>query len=192
MRAQVVIGAAFGNDTKMAGDMMTLRIARSLLVCAMAALGACHQDAAPPPVSSEAPQVKKAPALIKHGPSAAELTAGMVEAASAGKSQAPVDLKFELVQRPKVGQPLDINLALVPHVDAGAAAIQLIGAEGYTIAAGSNQFEIASMEADQVYRQTVNLTPTAAGVLIIAVSVALKHDEITDLKAFSIPIIADR
>ncbi len=35
-----------------------------------------------------------------------QLTADMVEAASQGKSQAPVTLKFDLLQRPAVGQPL--------------------------------------------------------------------------------------
>ena len=29
----------------------------------------------------------------------------------------PVELKFELTQRPKVGQPLEINLALIPQID---------------------------------------------------------------------------
>ncbi len=53
-----------------------------------------------------------APVAVKKGPTAAELTAGMVEAASQGKSQWPVQLKFELQQRPTVGQPLEINVAL--------------------------------------------------------------------------------
>jgi len=43
-----------------------------------------------------------------------------------------------------------------------------------------------------VYRQTVNVTPITEGVLLVWVSVSLKHDEVTDVKTFSIPIIADK
>jgi hypothetical protein len=38
----------------------------------------------------------------------------------------------------------------------------------------------------------VNVTPAAEGVLLLGVTVSLKHDELTDLKSFSIPLIADR
>jgi hypothetical protein len=38
----------------------------------------------------------------------------------------------------------------------------------------------------------VSVTPNAEGVLLVGVTVSLKHDEITDSKAFSIPIIAER
>jgi hypothetical protein len=137
--------------------------------------------------------VKAQPAAAaKKGPSAAELTAGMVEAVSQGKSQIPVELKFELVQRPKVGQPLEINLALMPQIDGNAASIEVSGSDGLNLAPGGRQFVIASTEAGEVYRHTLNITPTAEGVLFMEVNIVLKHDEITDSRAFSIPIIAER
>ena len=58
--------------------------------------------------------------------------------------------------------------------------------------AGAKQFEIPAEEAGEVYRETVNVTPNAEGVVLLGVTVVLKHDELVDQRVFSIPIIAER
>jgi len=174
----------------MTGDKLGKIAALSLAFCAAIVLSACHKDSDSAPAVAAAAKPK--PVVQKQGPSAADLTAGMVEAAPQGKSQAPVELKFDLAQRPKVGQPLEISLALITQEDASPATIQVSGSDGVTVVANASNFEIATAEAGEVYRQTVNVTPTAEGVQLVGVSVSLKHDEITDVKSFSIPIIADK
>jgi hypothetical protein len=129
---------------------------------------------------------------VKQGPSAEELTAGMVEAATQGKSQLAVKLKFELKQRPTVGQPFDIDIAVMPQIDASSADIQVRDGDGLTAAPGSNPVKLAAVEAGQVYRQTLKLTPTLDGVLLLGVTVSLKHDEIDESRAFAIPLIVER
>jgi hypothetical protein len=187
-----VIGGIFGDDMKMAGDKVGSRSVRVLLLSAVAVLSACNKDSGSP-ASTPAAQVRpKAPVVAKRGPTAAEQTAGMVEAATQGKSQVPVELKFDLSQKPKVGQTLEINLALISQISASPATIQVNPADGLSLAAGAAQFDIPAEEAGEVYRQTVNITPNAEGVLLVGVTVLLKHDEITDQRAFSIPIIAER
>lgn len=162
-----------------------------MLLSAAALMNACHKDdggAAAPTV-----QVKpKAPVTPKLGPTVAEQTANMVEAAAQGKSQLPVQLKFELTQRPKIGQALDVNLALMPQIDATAAIIKVTGGDGLTVPAEASEFNIPAAAAGEIYRQTVSVTPAAEGVLVLGVTVSLKHDDLTDLKSFSIPLIADR
>ncbi len=71
----------------------------------------------------------------------------MVEAASQGKSQAPVMLKFDLLQRPTVGQPLEIALALLPQIPAAAATIEVAASDGLQVAAGDSRIEFASRRA---------------------------------------------
>jgi hypothetical protein len=163
------------------------------MICMLAAVGACHGDSGtpPPPTPTPKPHVS-VPVVAKKGPSAEELTAGMVEAVSQGKSQLPVKLKFDLKQRPTLGQPLDIGIAVVPQIDAGAAGIQVTGGEGLTVAADANPPDLAELEAGQVYRQSVKVTPTAEGVILLGVTVSLKHDEITESRVFSIPLIVER
>jgi hypothetical protein len=163
-----------------------------LLLCAVAALSACNKESGSPASPAPVQAKPKAPVAVKRGPTVAEQTAGMVEAAAQGKSQVPIQLKFDVSQKPKVGQTLEINLALIAQISASPATIQVNAADGITVPAGASQFDIPSEEAGEVYRQTVNVTPSAEGVLLVGITVLLKHDEITDQRVFSIPIIAER
>jgi hypothetical protein len=183
----------------MAGDTSRTRKTRLGVLCAAIALGAalllaaCQKDPGTATAPSSAPQFKpKQSTPAKKGPTVAELTAGMVEAAAQGKASAAVDLKFELTQRPKVGQILEINLALIPQIDADPATIQVTATEGLSLAPGAEQFVIPMVEGGEVYRHTLKVTPSADGLLLMGVTIVLKHDEIIDSRAFSIPIIADR
>ena len=175
----------------MARRTPTLVIAPLLLLLAAALMNACHKDAGN--TAAPAAQVKpKAPVAPKAGSTVAEQTANMVEASVQGKSQLPVQLKFELTQRPKMGQALEISLALIPQIDGSPAIIKVIGGDGLTVPPETSEFNIPAATAGEIYRQSVNVTPNSEGVLLLGVSVSLKHDELTDLKTFSIPLIADR
>jgi hypothetical protein len=161
------------------------------MLCALVAASACHKDSGTPPPPPPKPHVST-PVVAKKGPSAAELTAGMVEAASQGKSQLPVQLKFDLKQRPTPGQTLDIDIALIPQIDGGAADIQVTGGDGLSVAPGTNQIGFPAVEAGQVYRQSVKVTPISDGVLLLGLTISLKHDEMTESRGFSIPLIVER
>jgi hypothetical protein len=188
-----VIGGVFGDDTGMAGENMTVTVARVLLVCAALALSACNKDSGSAAPASTVTHIKpKTPVVPKPGGTVAEQTVGMVQASAIGKSQMPVELKFDVAQRPKVGQPVEINLALIAQISASPATIQVTGAEDVTVAPGGSPYEIPSEEAGEVYKHTLSVTPTAEGVVLLTVTVVLKHDELTDQRVFSIPIIAER
>jgi hypothetical protein len=180
-----VIGGVFGDHSRM-------KTARVVLLSTLTAASACHKDSGTPPQPTPAPHVNRVPVAAKRGPSAAELTAGMVEAASQGKSQLPVELKFDLKQRPTLGQALDIDIAVIPQIDASAAGIQVSGGDGLTLAPGPNQIDLPAVEAGQVYRQSLKVTPTADGVLLLSLNISFKHDEMTESRAFSIPLIVER
>jgi hypothetical protein len=183
----------FGNDTKMTSNMVRTTGVPVLFLCAVAALSGCNRDSGSVPAATAVTHVKpRTPAAVKPGATAAEQTAGMVQASSQGKSQVPVELKFDLAQRPKVGQPLEINLALIAQISATPATIQVIGADDVSVAPGTNQYEIPSEEAGEVYRHTVSVTPNAEGVVLVGITVLLKHDEVVEQRAFSIPVIAER
>jgi hypothetical protein len=166
-----------------------MKIARVLMLCTVAAVGACHRDSEPaPPPTPHIP----APVVANKGPSAADLTAGMVEAAGEGKSQVPVQLKFDLPKRPTLGQVLDVNIAVMPQIDASPADIRVNGGDGLTVAPGANQIDFPAVAAGQVYRQSVKVTPTAEGVLMLSLTISLKHDEVTESRDFAIPLIVER
>jgi hypothetical protein len=116
----------------------------------------------------------------------------MVLAASLGDSQFPVDLKFDLKQRPVVGQPLDVDIAVMPQINASPAGIQVVGGDGLSVAPGMTQIALPAVEAGQVYRQSLKVTPSVEGVLMLGLSVSLQHDETTESRVFSIPLIVGR
>src|ERR1700727_1133741 len=104
--APVVISGIFGNDGSMAGEKMltgekTMTGAKVLLLCVSLAASACNRDSgstAPPP-KPVAHIKSKATAAADPVATAAEQTAGMVQAPSQGKSVVPVELKFDIAQR---------------------------------------------------------------------------------------------
>jgi hypothetical protein len=167
------------------GACMKLRV---FIFCVLAALAACHRDSNTTS-AAKSPAHRKAPIAPQPGPTAQEQTAAMVEAATQGKSQVPVSLKFDLLQRPVQGQPLEIAIALLPQIPARPATIEVTATDGLQLGAGENQIEFAEVEAEQVYRHSVKLTPTAEGVFLLTLDVSLKHDQMADSRVFSVPII---
>jgi hypothetical protein len=161
---------------------------RTFTFCALALMAGCHRESGDAK-NPNADLRHKAPVAVQRGPSLAELTAGMVEAATQGKSQAPVGLKFDVLQRPVQGEPLEIAIALLPGEAAGPAIVELSGTDGLQVPAGQSRFEFASVEPSQVYRRSITLTPTAEGVFLLTLTVNLQHDQMADTRVFSVPVI---
>lgn len=166
-----------------------MKSARYSTVCAMLGLAACHGDSNPVPVAVPTFAHKAQAPVKKPGPTPEEQTAGMVEAATAGKSTVPVELKFDLAERPLAGHPLTLNLALLSQISADSATLQVAEAPGLQLAPGGAVLSIQNVGPLGVYRHEVQVTPAAEGIFFLGVTVSLKHDEITESRAFSVPII---
>jgi hypothetical protein len=162
---------------------------RVLTLWAMTALAACHGDSSQAPKPAVAPQARAPAAAAKAGPSLEEQTAGMVEAASQGKGQAAVALKFDLPQRPTLGQPVEIEIALLPHGAADSAAVVVAGSEGVQLAPDQASISFGPLEPSQAYKHSLKVTPTSEGVLFVSLTVTLKMDDVTESRVFSVPLI---
>ena len=160
---------------------------RTVSLFAALLLAACHGDSGQAPQPKLTPQAKT-PAAVKRGPTPEELTAGMVEAVTLGKSNVPVAVKFDLPERPSVGQPLQIVIAIMPQA-AGSATLQVTGSDGLKLAPGDGTVQIPSVEPTQAYRVTIATTPTADGVQLLGLNVSLTHDDVTETRSFSVPVI---
>lgn len=158
-----------------------------LLLCAVASLAACHGDANPDAQALSSPRVRTP--VVKRGPTPEELTAGMVEAATIGKSTTPVTLKFDLSNKPVVGQPLLVVIAVMPQIFADPAILQVSGSAQLTVTSGAGPVVMPAVESTQVYRHNVNITPTADGVQLLSLAVSLAHDGVTETRVFSVPLI---
>jgi hypothetical protein len=160
---------------------------RMLALVAAVLLAACHGEPKQAPAATPAPAAV-AP-VVKRGPTPDELTAGMVEAVTIGKSTAPVAVKFDLPERPSVGKRFEIVIAVLPQIAAGSAMVQVSGSDGLQLAPNLAPIEIPSLDPGQVYRLSIPVTPTADGVHLLGLSVSLKEDDSAESRSFSVPII---
>ncbi|HEX4152646.1 MAG TPA: hypothetical protein VHY75_10625 [Steroidobacteraceae bacterium] len=165
---------------------MTLRI---FTVCALVLLAGCQRESGAPNQGPKLALHSQAPVAVQRGPTLEQQTAGMVEAATQGKSQTPVALKFDLKQRPVQGHPLEIDLALLPGEAAGPATVQVSAPEGMQLSPDAAELEFPSVEPAQVYRRSIKLSPTAEGVFLLTLTVNLQHDQLMDTRVFSVPVI---
>jgi len=158
---------------------------------AVAFMAGCSRDSTPSPVSQLLPKSKPrtAPAPAKHVPTPEEMTVGMVEAVSLAKSNVPVGMKFQLSERPTMGKPLDVLVALLPQEGADSATLRVTGSEGLELAAGAISQEIPTVEAAHAYKESFTVIPTTEGVQLLTLTVNLKHDESSESRSFSVPLI---
>ncbi|HEX4241953.1 MAG TPA: hypothetical protein VHZ53_11125 [Steroidobacteraceae bacterium] len=166
---------------------MWTRITAAALLCIVVAASGCHGDSGG--VSARTTHTHSA--VPRKGPTAAELTSTMVDAAGVGKSQLAVELKFDLKERPVLGQPLTIDVAVLPEVYGSPASLNVTGGNGLVVPNEVSSIALPAVEAGQVYRQIVVVTPTKDGVLLLSLNVSVHHDEITESREFSIPLIVD-
>ena len=152
---------------------------------------ACQKDSNPASTAGNpSPTVKKAAPPVKKGPTAEELTAGMVQAAPQGKSPLTLDMKFDLGSRPQVGKPLEVNVALIPQGRAVPPACKSPARADLPLRRRV-AFEIPDLEPGEVYRHTLKLTPSSEGLQVVNVIVTVKNEDVKDTKLFSIPVIVD-
>jgi hypothetical protein len=114
----------------------------------------------------------------------------MVTAVSASKAGPPVELKFELLERPEAGQPLDVDIALLPDAPTISRLYAKFQAgEGISVVEGDELSQVDKPAAGAVIRHQVRVIPKQDGIFTLSaiVSVDLANDSLT--RTFSIPVI---
>lgn len=164
---------------------------RVLLPVVLLTLVACNGDSGGSAASSTATLHKpKSAHTAKEGPTREQQTAGMVTAASPSRSAAVGELKFDIHSRPLAGVPLNIDMALLPAVDAPTVTLELSGSDGLAITAGDESQSFADVSRFDVYRKSATVTPAAEGVYFLTVVATFKNVDFADVRTYSIPIIA--
>lgn len=116
--------------------------------------------------------------------------ADMVSAVSGGPASAPVELKFALDERPQVGQPLEVEIAVLPVsvLDRVAASFQ-VGA-GLELRAGGQMPVVNKPERGVPLSHRLTIVPLRDGIFFISAVVLADSPELSLTRTFSIPIIA--
>jgi hypothetical protein len=114
----------------------------------------------------------------------------MVAAVSPGKGGPPVGLRFEIRSSPEAGQPVDIDLVILPdavsidHIDG-----KIQGGENMSVVEGVDIPTVEKPAQGTVIRHVVRVLPKQDGIFTVtaAVNVDLATESIT--RTFTIPVI---
>jgi hypothetical protein len=117
-------------------------------------------------------------------------TTDMVAAVPTGKSGPPIDLKYELRELPEVGQPLDVDIAILPDGPAIAGVSgKFQSGEGLELVDGGDIPQVDKPAAGAVIRHVVRVLPQKDGIFTLSatVSVDVGNDSLT--RVFAIPVM---
>lgn len=156
---------------------------RFIALCAAAVLAACDSEPAPGVEATPLP-ARTAPA--KASVTASDPTAKMARAVGNGKPGAAVDIRYEILARPEVGKPVEVDVALLPGPGVDSMEVTFSGMEGITLA-GTLVANFPSVKAGETYKHTLSLLPDRNGVFYITVSVNTSIGGATLGRNFSLP-----
>jgi hypothetical protein len=151
---------------------------------AMLALAACggasQQAAGPPPAAS--PKTTR--------PVGAPLERDTVRAVSSAHSTVPIDLRFELQDKPIVNTASGISLAVIPDAKSTISHIRLSfqTVDGLDLA-DTGPINIDRPEPGVALTQNVGVVPRRAGVLYLTVTALIDDDNGSLSRSYTIPLV---
>jgi hypothetical protein len=163
--------------------------ARGLAALALGVLlGACSPSAEEARARHDA--LQKPAAVQADATAAGPDTLDMVSAVSAADTQPPVHLKFRLHDAPHVGQPLQLELALLqePKLQISAMHVSIQPREGLQLKSDS-ALDFLNPEVGATHMIPVALQPQQQGVLGLSVTVLVNTERDSLARSFAIPLI---
>jgi hypothetical protein len=126
----------------------------------------------------------------KKGVDTSNVRADMVAAVSASTSGPPVALKFALSQRPMVGEPIDVEVALIPVSDLTRLFVRFQPSMGLTLVKGAESPQFERPKTGEPIHHTVTVMANEDGIYYITAAVVADAEDSSLTRTFSIPVIA--
>jgi len=120
----------------------------------------------------------------------AKREADMVTAVSGGKTQLPVEVKFALRQRPELGQPIALDLEVVPSAPLDRVITSFHAEDGLTLANADKPIEHDRADPGVPIEQTLSLTAHQDGIFYVNATVLADWGTESVAHTFTIPVIA--
>jgi hypothetical protein len=158
----------------------------ALLIAAL--LGGCGSSHEETPATRAATRAKKA---LNPQDALARSLVGAATSVKPGSSPIPVQVKFALLGRPDVAQPVDIDLAIVPtasNLDRISGKVE--GEEGLELV-GSGELEPADKPVENTpIERTIKVLPKKNGIYLLTAVVSVDMGGQISTQSYSIPVIA--
>jgi hypothetical protein len=165
---------------------LALAAAAALLAGAFVTACGGHDDKAAVATTEKAKANKEAPAT----PPATvdEKHARLATAVVDGKTTAPVDMKYDLLSKPELGQPFEIELVFDARLPADSLDVEITEAPGLTIV-GEKTARFSPIASGQSYTSKVLVKGDNAGLYYIGVIAKMGTKVQTESRAFAIPVV---
>jgi len=117
-------------------------------------------------------------------------TADMVNAVSSAEGKPPVYLKFRMLTAPQIGQPLELQLALIqePKLEIDTLKVSLQPREGLQLKSAS-PIDFGKPGIGATHMIPVTLLPLQTGVLSLAVTVLVDTERETLTRGYTVPVL---
>jgi hypothetical protein len=105
-----------------------------------------------------------------------------------GKTTAPVDMKYDVLSKPAVGQPFEVELTFDTRLPADALDMEITEAPGLTIVSEKTA-SFSPVEGGKSYTSKVLVKGDNAGLYYIGVVAKMSTRVQTETRAFAIPVV---
>jgi hypothetical protein len=127
---------------------------------------------------------KKAAAAAK----AADPTATMARAVATSKADAPIDLKYDILGKPIVGEPVEIELALIPTATGDGMSIVIGASAGLTVS-GNLEASFSEANPGQAVRTRFTAKADKEDAFYVTVATTMHAAGVGSTRTYAIPIL---
>jgi hypothetical protein len=127
---------------------------------------------------------RKAAAAAK----AADPTATMARAVATSKPEAPIDLKYDILGKPIVGEPVEIELALIP-TNTGDGMSVVIGASAGLTVSGTLEANFSGVTPGQAVRTRFTAKADKEDAFYVTVATTMHAAGVGSTRTYAIPIL---
>lgn len=112
----------------------------------------------------------------------------LAEAVADGKTTAPVNMRYDLLSKPALGQPFEVELSFETRLPADSLDIVLTEAPGLVIV-GNKTVNFTPVEGGQTYTTKVLVQGDKPGLYYIGIVANMATKVQTESRAFAIPVV---
>jgi hypothetical protein len=161
--------------------------ATALLAAALATACGGGKDEAAAVAKAEKAKVERAAAAAPPT-SADEKHARLASAVVDGKTTAPVDMKYDVLAKPALGQPFEVEMTFDARLPADRLETEITEAPGLTIV-GEKTASFTPVEGGKSYSSKVLVQGDNPGLYYIGVVAKMSTKVQTESRAFAIPVV---
>lgn len=146
-------------------------------------LAGCGQSADEQAVAQQQVKAKKVVKQVKPP----DPLAGLASAITGASGDVPVDVRFELLDRPVPNQPANIRLVFVPQIDLVALKAVIKPQSGLQVA-GDAQVKFDQPKKGELHDYKFAVIPSGSGIFLVNADVTVTRDTGDTIFNFSLPV----